>query len=814
MNLNQLIEFASGAESASGPDRIDTLRRKITESGADPGALANDAAQAFNAAYNGGDYSLDDAAAMEMLADISDAAKAAQARQSATTDRIAELASRVNTFDSDSEEGSDEEGLERDQKGRFRPREAVQGVEGEEEDGEEGGGSGGGRERQRSGVTPSSSKSRRDDEDEEEGDGGEGGNPGSASSRRRVTLSSQQLNAQRQQSLPANGRISRSMTLTAGADVPDVPAGKNLALRDLGEVARQRMNSMPVGQPTNGEMRRTIANINRVYSESLIADGQNPMADAELIDRISDEKNLPGGSLVAAAEQQAEALTASVGGMQTLPTPPGDIWCSPSETDYSLCPALASERAGILDLPSFQVRRGGVRYPVWKQFPDQRRPPEHGPGEQEISNDQAQGWYPSHDPAQDYPYDAQHTSDPPRHDWHGYAHLDRNTIGGRPDLEDPDYFIRNPKKAIFGPCVEFAEERMHSAYLWIEESILRNHTFPELSERFMSDALVQHAHFMNETYLRWIASHSDRLDPFWAGAPGWGGPGDPPRNGIVPPGPMSYPVPVSTNNFYPGSNLDYSSWGNFGMGSAAEAVLERIGYLCSWFRNTYRMPRQASMEVVAPMWFRDFLRIDLERKINRPHKPKVSDDEVDQIFRAWGAKVNWVMDWQDLPSTEYNPVHDQVMPTHIMPRSGWPNAVDLLIYPAGSWVLAEQNICRLDATYDSNRLRNNVMTSLFLEDGWMLLNKCNRSFVVQLRGLCANGAVGDLVNPCSSEAIPARREQIKAGDGGDHKPPQALDGPGNNSPGTQAADSGSAAQQNGNGGNGKAAGNGGAKKSS
>jgi hypothetical protein len=838
MDVNELIELATAAESASGPDRIQELRQNLAQSpDADPREIEQAADAAFHEAYNGGSFAIDEMPRLEALADIVEAARELATERERAQARIRDRAAALAEAKSKPTDDEEEDGEDKADAPAGKPADREQGAEGTEggERGRGGGEGSGGRSERRGevrdtedadagaegqGGSRDEERGGRDgntgedgdaggrkrgadgrflpDDGDEEADGSEelkskdskgnstddktgkddvddnGG--GAPSSRRRVSLSAEELNAQRDQKLVAKAP-NRSFTITASADTPDVQMGANMSIKDLAAAARTRMQSLPVGQQVEGEMRRSIAQVNRIVDERFVVDGANPVVDAEKIDWIADEKRLPGGSLVAAAKQEYENLQASAGGMQTFPTPPGDIWCSPSETDYSLCPPLAT-RTGLIDLPSFQVRRGGIRYPVWKQYPEQHRPLEHGPGDKEVSNDQAQGWYKTHTPPEDYPYDAQYVSDGPRHDWHGYVHTNRNTIGAKPALEDPDYFIKNPKKHIQGPCVEWAEERMHMAYLWIEEDILRNHTYPELAERFMEDALLSHAHYMNETYIRWIVSHSDRLDPFWAGSPGWGGPGDPPRNGVVPPGPMSHPLPVATNNYYPGSYLDYGSYGLFGMGSAAEAVLERIGWLVSWFRNTYRMGRDTTLEGIAPYWFRDFLKLDIERKLNRPHNFRVTDAEVDALFAMNNCRINWVYDWQDLPSTEYNPPYDDVMSSHIMPRGGWPNAVDIVLYPSGSWVLAEQNIIRLEATYDSNRLRNNKFTSLYMEDAWMLLNRCNRSFVVQLRGLCANGATGEPWQPCSPEEMPTRRELIEAGCTANMKqmPPQAIDG--------------------------------------
>src|SRR5690606_22721293 len=85
--------------------------------------------------------------------------------------------------------------------------------------------------------------------------------------------------------------------------------------------------------------------------------------DTKRIDALADEKRLPGGSLTAAAS----ALTAA----SNAPSVINDVWCSPSETTWELCPSLATTE-GLLDLPTTGLpRRGGIRYPIWQQYPFQ-----------------------------------------------------------------------------------------------------------------------------------------------------------------------------------------------------------------------------------------------------------------------------------------------------------------------------------------------------------------------------------------------------------------------------------------------------------
>lgn len=771
--LKTLIDTALNSEHAAD-ERVNELRTRIQQAlgdaahkGLDLGELEAATVEDFDGRYNGGEYDPADVDTLEALADITDAVRAEKADQDAAKaerdERVNALSDRIKSKPKNTAEDDEDES---DGDGEDETPEDVP------EDGES------------------------DLEAPETGEVPADAEPvavAASGRRKRNTVPTKALNAARKSQPVSNRRALRSYSITAAADVPDTATGKSMTMEELTQATLARFRSMPIGQPGVGEVRKSIANVNRVVDESLIADGQNPVRDAEIVDRVSDETRLPGGSLVAAAykaAQDQQNLTAADAGIPVGGAPPNDIWCSPSETDFSLCEPLAT-RTGILDLPSFQVRRGGLRYPRWQQYPDQHRPPEHG-----NPNDQPQGLYaPQHDPG---PYDGKtpytvpgdpadptgadvppghqntaytnpNISDGPRHDWHGYVDTNARVNEGEwldefpDDLQHEDFYVYNPKKFIEGPCVAWDEQRLHNSYLAIQGDILREHTYPELAQRFISDALISHAHYLNELYIKWIVAHSDRLDPFYANAPMVAGPGD--SRCRPQPGPLSLPWQGGSNAFWPGNRFDHGSNGYFPMGSPAEAVLERIGYLVTWFRNTYRTPFTQSWEGFAPFWFREFLKLDIERKVNRPHNVPVSNAEVDAYLAQWGVRLQWVYDWQDVHSDEKRAKYDLTYPTHIMPRDGWPNAVDIVLYPAGSWTLAEQNIMRLDAYYtDAEKLRQNKYTALFVEDGWMLLNKCSRSFVVPLRNLCPNGAVGNVGHhdyPCSDSYISeAKRETI------------------------------------------------------
>ena len=139
------------------------------------------------------------------------------------------------------------------------------------------------------------------------------------------------------------GRAQVSYTVAAAADVPGFAASSDIStMEDLTKAVMARMAGMPKGGGRRGKSSRIQAGIavfNRHTDSSHVTTG-NEKADAALIDRVCDERLLPGGSLTAAAG-----------------------WCVPSEVDYSLCDSLTTQD-GMWDVPTIEVNRGGLRYPT------------------------------------------------------------------------------------------------------------------------------------------------------------------------------------------------------------------------------------------------------------------------------------------------------------------------------------------------------------------------------------------------------------------------------------------------------------------
>src|SRR3546814_10290457 len=69
----------------------------------------------------------------------------------------------------------------------------------------------------------------------------------------------------------------------------------------------------------------------------------------------------------------------------------------------------------------------------------------------------------------------------------------------------------------------------------------------------------------------------------------------------------------------------------------------------------------------------------------------------------------------------------------------WPNTVDFLLYPAGTWVKGAADVLTLDTNYDSVGLGQNNYTALFTEEGYLMAKMCHDSRVITVPH-CPDGA--------------------------------------------------------------------------
>ena len=173
-------------------------------------------------------------------------------------------------------------------------------------------------------------------------------------------------------------------------------------------------------------------------------------------------------------------------------------------------------------------------------------------------------------------------------------------------------------------------------------------------------------------------------------------------------------------------------------GSVVSQLMSAIDTAILDIQYRLRLRRDQTVEVVLPYWVKGQLRADWIRR-NGPMDPDLSDAMIDGLARTRNARIQWVYDWQD--SFTSTGVSGGPFPGSDTPICALPTQVRFIAYPSGTWVLARQDVIRLDTIYDSVNLATNKVTQLFLEDGFRAMRFCPISRVYTIN-ICSNGSTG------------------------------------------------------------------------
>ena len=322
----------------------------------------------------------------------------------------------------------------------------------------------------------------------------------------------------------------------------------------------------------------------------------------EALEYATNEKNLEGGSLVAA------------GG-----------WCAPSETVYDF---LGTEAAGdLISLPEISIKRGGVKFPVEPDF-------------SEIYTD--------------FP---------------GFHQTEAQAQAG------------TEKTCTEIPCGEFTDLRLDVIGLCITNGILADKAWPELTRKYIAEAMKAHQHRLSKY----------RIDKVVAGS-------------------TAVSIPSTT------------------LLGGAGALLNSVELAVQDIRVKHRIPSGTTIEGIAPVWARSILRSDLAyREGVLPEQ--VTDQMIDAHFALRGVRLQFVVDWQD----------DVIGGTTA--ATAFPATVKVVLYPAGTWYSALEPVINLGIIHDMSLLKVNKQTQLFTEDGIAVGKRKNDSRVYTIP-VAVNGQVG------------------------------------------------------------------------
>lgn len=240
---------------------------------------------------------------------------------------------------------------------------------------------------------------------------------------------------------PATGKPQKAkLAITASVDIPGVARGDSVGSIDgLVDVFTRKAKSMPVSQGGNQQLVATIRN----EFEHTVDDRTNPGQIDELFRHLT-------------SDDKKDALVAAGG------------WCAPSEVRYDFF-NIACE-SGLIDLPTFGVSRGGIRFPTSPSLAD-------------VFGGAFGGFSTGFSV----------TSNP----WLWTEDSDIAAVTGSPE-----------KPCIRVPCPSFEEQRLECYGICLTAGNLTDDAYPEATSNFLRLLMASHSHAMNGRFLQIMAANS------------------------------------------------------------------------------------------------------------------------------------------------------------------------------------------------------------------------------------------------------------------------------------------------------------------
>ena len=139
------------------------------------------------------------------------------------------------------------------------------------------------------------------------------------------------------------------------------------------------------------------------------------------------------------------------------------------------------------------------------------------------------------------------------------------------------------------------------------------------------------------------------------------------------------------------------------LGGSLTDTLEALSIVAVKERRKWHIGVNTVMEVKLPEFAKEVFRADLSRR-NAVALDAVTDEQINAHFTTRQLAVEYVADWQDLSGA----------------NAVFPATFNALIYPAGTFVKAVEDVVNLSAVYDAASLKLNTYTGVFFEQGLLV----------------------------------------------------------------------------------------------
>lgn len=259
----------------------------------------------------------------------------------------------------------------------------------------------------------------------------------------------------------------------------------------------------------------------------------------------------------------------------------------------------------------------------------------------------------------------------------GFQFTEEDDVEGRYQAGS-DGNVEGPKPFHRIDCPDFEEVRLEVAGLGIQAGLLMSRGYPEVIARTIRGALVAHDHRLNGLMIQRLVDGSTAVN--MPNTPG-----------------------------------------------ATASILNSVELQATHYRYAHRLPQNATLEAVFPIWLRGAMRADLARREGLDVF-EVSDQRLNAWLASRQIAPQFVYNWQAIDGTAANNF------------TAWPTEASFLLYAAGTWVRGSSDVITLDTIYDSTLLQQNDYTALFTEEGWLVAKRGHDSRVVTVP-MCFDGGV-------------------------------------------------------------------------
>jgi hypothetical protein len=238
-----------------------------------------------------------------------------------------------------------------------------------------------------------------------------------------------------------------------------------------------------------------------------------------------------------------------------------------------------------------------------------------------------------------------------------------------------------PKPCYAVECPPFTEVRLQAVGFCITAGVLTNAAYPELITRVLELATVGHARKVNAATINAISTAI-------------------------------------------GAAVDHAE-----IGATTSDVLDALALQATRIRYLYSMAPNATIEAVLPIWAKEIFRADLGRR-NGVDMLAIGDAQISAYLGARGVSAQYVYDYQNLTSASTGT------------WTSFPDALEVMLYPAGAFVRLTTDVIDLGTIYDSTGLSTNTYTAAFFEEGLAVANTCGSGVKVSIDVSCLAGRSG------------------------------------------------------------------------